>query len=502
MTLRILPPNWALQHFERDLAVLEIERLTGVSPARRNGYLEASDLPKDKFQLLERRLAFSKGMLCRGKEVETLEYRLEFAAGGGSRKVTSYALHGLHPYKGKFYPQLARALMNVCEVPERGLVVDPFAGCGTSVLEAALLNIRGLGVDANPLAVLVAQTKLQLIGIPYDGLNAGLAPLRDLPEKLGAIPNEKYLASWFPPNNLRFIKRVLGGIEQLSSLESKNAAKVVLSSVLREASYQDPKQLRVGRRKDMNVPDVRVLFYGALDELLEELRTIQTVPGFQWKTIPRLRSRVLEGDARRLTDVVGSRVRADAVITSPPYASALPYIDTDRLSLRLFGLMTGSQRATESRLIGNREISTSERRILEDRLDEEVRRSTWMPDLLLRLFGPVLEISNDPNAGFRKQRTAALLYAYFSNMRQVLAEVKKVLKPGGLAAFVIGDNYIARPDGALLRIPTASILQELADQEGLEFFEEFSKRLTSFGAPETVHQRNAMADERIVLFKS
>ena len=59
----------------------------------------------------------------------------------------------------------------------------------------------------------------------------------------------------------------------------------------------------------------------------------------------------------------------DAVITSPPYATALPYIDTQRLSLVLLGLIGADElRATEAALVGAREITIGERRALEAEL--------------------------------------------------------------------------------------------------------------------------------------
>ncbi|MBL3931435.1 hypothetical protein FH722_25600, partial [Bacteroides thetaiotaomicron] len=56
----------------------------------------------------------------------------------------------------------------------------------------------------------------------------------------------------------------------------------------------------------------------------------------------------------------------DLVLTSPPYGTALPYIDTDRLSLLfIMGLKSSERKPVENGLIGSREISTVERRRLE-----------------------------------------------------------------------------------------------------------------------------------------
>ncbi len=74
-----------------------------------------------------------------------------FARQPSARKDPQYVTHGLHPYKGKFYPQLAKGLMNVCALRAGARVFDPFCGSGTTLLEGYLNGQRTLGCDINPL---------------------------------------------------------------------------------------------------------------------------------------------------------------------------------------------------------------------------------------------------------------------------------------------------------------------------------------------------------------
>ncbi len=506
MSVRVVPPAWTLQPFEMELAAIEAERLSGSKVERREGAIYLTEtLTSAAISRLAKRFSFARAIESPRGRTTTLQHGLELAAGGGSRKVTSHALHGLHPYKGKFYPQLARSLLNVCDVRTGGLVLDPFAGCGTSVLEASLLGIRGVGVDANPMATLVSQAKLSLLGCPVDEVRRKFLPLRQLRGSAPPLPDEDYLSRWFPEENLAFLRSAVARIRELECPTARDGATVALSSVMRDASWQDPKQLRVGRRKSgESIPPLADLFYAALDKLVEELASIQAVPGLRWQRIPKLGSRVFEGDSRRLFSIIRPHVRrkVDAVVTSPPYANALPYVDTDRLSLRAFGLLPqGSQRLAEGRLIGNREITEGERRATEEELMASLARPGWMPASLREVLLGALEVASEPDSGFRKRRTPALLFAYFRDMRDVLEQLQRLVKPGGSVAIVIGDNTVAGPSGETLRVPTADIFAELAEGVGLTLKEDLSKRLTSYGAPETVHQRNAMDSERVLLFR-
>ena len=77
-----------------------------------------------------------------------------------NRRVLRYGSHGIHEYRGKFFPQLVRALINIGEVPEGGIVADPMCGSGTTILEAALSGRMGIGIDANPLSALLSEVKV------------------------------------------------------------------------------------------------------------------------------------------------------------------------------------------------------------------------------------------------------------------------------------------------------------------------------------------------------
>ena len=505
MTTQVLPPRWSLQSFELELAVAETASIVK-APVHRDdsvlhieGFLHHSSMAR-----LASRAAFASAIKRFNKSIQTTQNALEIAAGGGSRKITSHALHGLHPYKGKFYPQLARSLLNVCGVERGGLIIDPFAGCGTSVLEASILGIRALGIDANPLAVLVSQAKLQLLGCPASEVKREFSQLRTLSEGT-ALPDEDYLVRWFPGVNLDFLRRAIPSIRELSSQTARNGATVALSSVLREASWQDPRQLRTRRRRDGDNPLVlEDLFYRALDSLVRDLAAVQAVPELKWKRMSRLSSMVIEGDSRDLTRVLKRHMRrkADAVVTSPPYASALPYIDTDRLSLCAFGLLSrGNLRKAESRQIGNREITERERVHIENQMAASIENDEWIPYALREILDATLIVSREPESGCRKRRTPALLYNYFRDMRTVLSQISDLVREGGKVAIVIGANSAAGPSGTVIQVPTPEILIELARQNGLEIEGDFSKRLTSYGAPETVHQRNAMNADRVLLFR-
>lgn len=500
MSTVITPPHWTLQPFERELLIREVSAVSGAEAAWEvDRIIIAARVDKRVIKKLVERLALARSVTDeKGLEQPTYQHRLEVGVGGGRRKVTSHALHGLHPYKGKFYPQLARSILNGCEVGRDSHVLDPFAGCGTTLLEAHLLKIEGHGLDTNPLAVLVANTKLRLLRSNPNSISEALRPLRRLPRRAVPLP-DPYLERWFPPENLAFLLRALCGIRRLADEDARALALVSLSSVIRTCSLQDPDQVRVYRRSPSDkVPLLADEFPSALVNAVETLAAVREV--YCDDGMKRRPGRVVLGDARELFKNTGRKF--DAVVTSPPYANALPYIDTDRLSLRAFGMLGDEgQRGAERRLIGNREITDRELAGLNDEADVAIKRGT-LPELLVALIRQAREVAREPTSGFRKRRTPGLLYAYFRDMGRVLEGVGACLAPKAPAVFVVGDSLVSGPGGTSLEVPTSDIIILQAERAGLKLQERLGKRLTSYGASNTRHQRNAMAGEEVLIFQA
>ncbi len=111
---------------------------------------------------------------------------------------------------------------------------------------------------------------------------------------------------------------------------------VALSNILRKVSWQREDDLRV-RREQKNESDLQ-----PIHTFLHEMhRTIKALVAFQLQSKADCgRGVVVEGDARTAHSALERwRGHVDAVVTSPPYATALPYLDTDRLSLTFLGFL-------------------------------------------------------------------------------------------------------------------------------------------------------------------
>ena len=109
-TVRVEPPPYRLWPYEEDLRRREIRKLLG-SPCARGRIALCGQIARRA-----KRLAFSSGVRFPGGFLEpTWQHILEngYMAQGSRRKDPKYVTHGIHPYKGKFYPQLAKGVLNL-----------------------------------------------------------------------------------------------------------------------------------------------------------------------------------------------------------------------------------------------------------------------------------------------------------------------------------------------------------------------------------------------------
>ena len=217
-----------------------------------------------------------------------------------TRSENQYLTHWIYPYKGKYHPQMIRALLNVIGATANWRVADPFSGSGTTMLECQLLGIDSVGVDISPLCVLLAKVKTQSW--------RRLSEIEDAVDYLqseGPDPTEVDPDEWKPKEVSNFIQ------------------------VARMVTFSD-----ASRRKRPPAS----YFLKNLSSMLTSVRSM--VQACEQFDLQLGETTVVEGDVRNLkTAAIGPR-SVDAIITSPPYSVALDYVQNDAHALRALGYDT------------------------------------------------------------------------------------------------------------------------------------------------------------------
>jgi len=415
-----------------------------------------------------------------------------------------YLTHSFHEYKGRFYPQLAKAFMNYAGIKKGDTVLDPFCGSGTTLVESFLFGANAIGVDINPIAFLLAKAKVNSILLKQKDLSIVKKVFKTLPndsgwEKIKICHHKEYLdveylIKWFPENTLKKIIYIQEIIKELPKESYKLFSKVVLSNLLRDYSFQDPTQLRIRRRQDTPPENLIEVFIKNLYEQIENLESFQVLNHFE------LSSTVVNylGDVRTLMKSAKlEKNSVDVVITSPPYATALPYVDTDRLSLFAFGYTNKNNfRKLEECLIGNREITKSKRVILDRELERNFEKSV-LPNEIILLLKRIYLLNKVANVGFRRKNTAALLYKYFLDMHEGMNQVSKVLKKNKYAFFVVGNNRTTAGTETI-NIPTDDFIGLIAQANNFKLIEKINMTVQQ---SYMIHSKNSIDKESILVLQ-
>lgn len=515
LVLQLTLPRYKLWQYEDILRARELEAVTGKTPNRAGSGEElTATLPSTRAGSLKR-LVFSREFLADEYAPErTWQSVLENGDSNGTgskrngaRKDPKYVTHGIHGYKGKFYPQLARALMNLADCAPGSRVLDPFCGSGTVILEACLNGYAGTGLDVSPLATKIALAKVSSLSVDpmrRDRLLGGFAErLSEMSAdemNLDRFPeaNRSEILSWFPKPVASKLGWTLSEIEKVADRSIQELLHVLVSSIVREISQQEPKDLRIRRRKvPLSDAHVQELLKARVAEARARLRRFAEIEN--WAPSRFLPQAIYTADARRWDAYAAAGLTEssiDAVVTSPPYATALPYVDTDRLSFLLLLGMSGPRRQeVEGSLIGNREIRLKIRKSV----DELIKGGDFaaIPSKTgVRLIKEVYEHNSKTEVGFRRQNTAALLYGYFRDMAAALRNIGRALKSGGSAFVVIGDNRTTAGRKEI-RIRSGIVLSELGEAACLELKERIPITVTQ---ESRLHNKNSITENDILWF--
>lgn len=494
------PVGYKLWPYEQEISNLELSAITGTCS-------NIQKLSPSQLQQLKK-LTFFHNYSIGNTSYKTWQSVLEQGYGEEAmrRKDPKYVTHGIHPYKGKFYPQLVRPLLNILSVPTGGTVFDPFCGSGTVALEAILNGYSAFGCDINPIATEIAKAKTSILSVPTYEFEKHIALfISDLNAYQPGNHRSVFSAeaideidSWFPEKVVDKMGFILDQIKNIPDERIKCFLRIILSSIIRDISQQDPSDLRIRRRKEA-IDDAPVieLYLQNLKVQYDRIIAFHEVRNAAPEQIQS--ADIWLGNSKCVSKLQSHLPKegVDVVITSPPYATALPYIDTNRLNLLVLDGLNASMRVpVEAEMTGTREIRKTTRQQYEERIragDYGCITSNTARELIQKIF---LENEN-AEVGFRKKNMAALLYMYFDDMSSIMASLDAVVKHGGHICIVIGDTKTTTGVGTTA-IKTTAMLRETGRNLGWKLIYDIPIRVT---VEKYLHMSNSITENNILIFQ-
>jgi len=368
-----------------------------------------------------------------------------------TRKDTAYITHGYHRYPAKFIPQIVSRLLKKY-TKEGDLIVDPFGGCGTTLVESKVMGRPSVGVDINPVAVLITKAKItpidpQKIEKAFVALKARLDTYsKDTKVK---APDHERIDYWFKPEEKRKLAFIFAEISKLKDQDIRDFFYCGFSNILKNCSIWLQKSNKPTRDLNKKPSNPIPTFYRQIKMMMRG--NAQFYDLLKEENHLEISSQVYCTDAR-IIPVKDNSV--SLIVTSPPYVTSYEYADLHQLTA-LWLEYTKDLSDFRKRFIGTSYHSKKDL-VLNSNLAEEIRNELLKKD----------------------KKTAEEVSTYFSEMNQVFVEMKRILKKGGKTCIVIGNTSLKG-----VEILNAEVFAEQLQNLGLRIADIIKREIPSKNLP-------------------
>jgi len=381
------------------------------------------------------------------------------------------AFHDWYRFVLSFPPHLVRDYIQKFGLNQKSVVLDPFCGTGTTIVEAKLAGMRTIGLEGNPFPHFASSVKtdwkldaneLSTRARQVAGQALAIFKSQEIDDNLSFGDPKDLALKTLSPEVERLIlansisplplHKTLVLFECLKQFETEPFYRHALLA-LGNALVFKISNLHFGPEVGIKKPkaDANVISNWLL-EIEKIANDLRQVAG---KTFPD--SKIHLADARNF-DIIESN-SIDAVITSPPYPNEKDYTRTTRLESVLLGFINNKE---ELRELKKRLVRSNTRGIYKGDDDDQ-----WISDFpeIQRIADEIekrrIELGKD--SGFEKLYPRATKL-YFGGMAKHLADLRKVLRPEAQLAYVVGDqaSYLR------VMIRTGQILGDIAQKLGYE----------------------------------
>jgi len=342
------------------------------------------------------------------------------------RTQTNYITHGYHRYPAKFIPHIVQKL--IFEYTHPGdVVVDPFGGCGTTLVEAKMAGRKSYGFDINPISKLITQAKIT--PIKPRTLDKALDKFIDTHEMTALRPpaiNIDRITYWFDEPTFAELNRIYSAIKKLKDYKVRRLYLCTFSHILKNCSRWLMKSTKPQIDPNKLIPAPLEIFLHHLRFVTK--RNNQFYSMLQENGTFKIETKMRIADSTKKLPLLPNSV--DLIITSPPYVTSYEYADLHQLPLLWFGNDTKyfkkwGRHTKDFNNFRKKFIGTS----LKKNRRSEILNSSIGEKIVVKLLKKDFSIANS-------------VAHYFSDMNRSFYEMFRILKPKAKACIIIGNTAL------------------------------------------------------------
>jgi hypothetical protein len=389
--------------------------------------------------------------------------------------------HIYHDYPARMIPQVARKLLTLYGENAEN-IFDPYCGTGTSLVEAMLKGLNGIGTDINPLARLIASAKTD-VNINHKRVMYEIEKFNETAFKLDPnIPKIKNLDFWFMESVYNKLGRIRSYIDSIENKDTKLFFMIAFSETVRESSNTRKNEFKLFRYnkeklKNWN-PDPFIIMNLKLqrnlkgliqfEEQISNLKKIPSVKIYDYNSVNEMPNNGIKEDF------------ANIVITSPPYGDShttVAYGQYSRLSSEWLSLIENEN--IDKKLLGG----------------SKLEKTINFPSPLLN---NAIRIISEKN-----MKRALEVCSFYNDLQLSIKNVGKIIKSNGYACYVVANRTVNS-----VILPTSDAIKDFFEYYGFSHVETYirdipNKRMPMKNSPTNVAGEtvNTMLSEHIIVMQ-
>ena len=392
-------------------------------------------------------------------------------------------VHGFCTYPAMMVPKMQREMLDVYlneNGNKRVCILDPFAGSGTILVEGMLRGLDIVGIDINPLAILLCKVKTTII-LPANLQKNAKQLLNNIVNspKVTAFKFEG-VSKWFTPKAIEDLSIIRTKIKEEPEIELRRFYWATFCEVVRIVSNSRncTYKLHIKPKEEIDAynKDAKALFESTLKYNIERYnifynelikRELLKKDGITYKHSKK----IILGDC--IQYLQKSKAKYDVVFTSPPYGdnhTTVSYGQYSILPLRWIEWKDIDENVNEKLLQTQCEIDNisigGKRVTQDDNVKKLIEKSTTLRQQLKEIK------EKAPNQ-------VAKIISFYYDFDVFLAALSKRLKPNAISVWTVGNRKVAKQE-----IYMNSILTELAGEYNLSLLTNFTRKISKKRMPE------------------
>ncbi len=348
----------------------------------------------------------------------------------------------------------------------RQIVLDPFAGVGTTLVESVRGGANAIGFEINPYAALACKVKLEAVRKPPREVRDAAKQLESALRRSlrnGSRPTTSKPPTgfrtrdpFFSPNVERQVLLVKDFIAQEKHAWLRRVLNVAFGSIMvgvSNYSYEPSLGRRVSAgKKPILDADVGGILRDQLLRMAQDIEILQADRG-SWRSAAKgnvFNESYMTGAGGRLDPET-----VDVLITSPPYLNNYHYVRNTRPQIYWLDF------AKEAADLRDLETTSFGKFWQTVRSEPEIALEFSFPELEVRLSG--LRSLHPEKGAYGGAGWANYAATYFNDCARFCSVTAQVMRPGGLVVVVIGNNILQG-----VEFKTDEFFAHIAEQSGFE----------------------------------